>query len=299
MTLDDPPLLRAAKYWLTWNEHAEQVATWRYRVEDIPSVFDEFCRRLEKPYAPLILERVSTDVNTRRHGKGLHIVEEMFERVRLDMPTTVRRSLRAVPGTTRTARTSYRDRRRLGRRPECAYPGESIRIRVRAMTARTRPQVLMLIENIGYRQDTRARTIAKSLVSAGYDVSVVCPGLAGDPRREVADGVAVRSFRSWELSRLGILGHIIEYAYCGIRLGGSALWYTARGQADVVHMCVPPHVFFPIGIAVRRLGAKLVVDQHDLTPELFAERYGPDRHFLLWLLKRSERAASEVPIMYS
>lgn len=108
-TLDDPPLLRAAKYWLTWNEHAEQVATWRYRVEDIPSVFHEFCRRLEKPYAPLILERVSTDVNTRRHGKGLHIVEEMFERVRLDMPTTVRRSLRAVPGTTRTARTSYRD----------------------------------------------------------------------------------------------------------------------------------------------------------------------------------------------
>jgi glycosyltransferase involved in cell wall biosynthesis len=159
------------------------------------------------------------------------------------------------------------------------------------MTASRRPRVLMLVENISYTHDTRVRVLAGSLWRAGYDVSVVCPRLPGDPRRAVIDGVAVRFFRYRDLGGFGFLGHVLEYAYSGARLGGIALWRTIRGQVDVVHLCVPPHVFFPIGLAVRRLGARLVVDQHDLMPELFAVRYGSNQRLMLSALRRAERAA--------
>jgi hypothetical protein len=41
-----PLFVRAARYWLEWNERAEQVATWRYRVEDLhASALVEICER--------------------------------------------------------------------------------------------------------------------------------------------------------------------------------------------------------------------------------------------------------------
>lgn len=159
------------------------------------------------------------------------------------------------------------------------------------MTAHRRPRVLVLIENISYRQDTRCRQIARALVAAGYDISVICPRGQGDPRRSIDDGVAVTFFRSWDFSRLGFAGHILEYVYCGARLGVAAVWRVGARRVDIVHLCVPPHVFFPIGRVVRWLGARLVVDQHDLMPELFAVRYGTRGRVVPWLIRRAERAA--------
>ena len=62
---DDPPLVRCAKLWLHWNLLAERRAEWRYRIEDLPDIFDEFCRRFGVPCDRRALERLPRDVNTR------------------------------------------------------------------------------------------------------------------------------------------------------------------------------------------------------------------------------------------
>src|SRR5262245_1471922 len=43
---DDSLLVRATRYWVCWNEQAQRLAQWTYRVEDLPCVFDDFCRRI-------------------------------------------------------------------------------------------------------------------------------------------------------------------------------------------------------------------------------------------------------------
>lgn len=43
---DDPVVLRAAKYWYYWNLEAEKIAGWRYRIDALADVFEEFCARL-------------------------------------------------------------------------------------------------------------------------------------------------------------------------------------------------------------------------------------------------------------
>jgi len=90
-TADDCLLLRAAKYWLLWNERAEAGATWRYRIEDLPLVFPEFCERLGVEVDPSVLGRVPTDVNTRLFGRPFHLYEQLWERLGLDPSASGRR----------------------------------------------------------------------------------------------------------------------------------------------------------------------------------------------------------------
>ena len=91
---DEPVLLRAARYWLTWNEQAEQIADWRNRVEDLRDSFAEFCERLGVACDETVLDRVPVDINTRLYGRRLHIAEELFERLGLDMPRGLRARMR-------------------------------------------------------------------------------------------------------------------------------------------------------------------------------------------------------------
>jgi hypothetical protein len=89
-TRDEPLLVRAARYWLGWNERVETIASWRYRIESLPTLFPELCERLGVDANPSVLARVATDVNTRRRGRALHLAEELLERMRLDMPEYLR-----------------------------------------------------------------------------------------------------------------------------------------------------------------------------------------------------------------
>lgn len=79
----DPVVLRGAKYWLEWNEHAERIATWRYRIEDVGVVFDELCERLDVTGDRRALERLPADTNSRRYGRAFHYYDEISARLRL------------------------------------------------------------------------------------------------------------------------------------------------------------------------------------------------------------------------
>ena len=64
-SLDEPLLLRCAKYWRDWNLKAESIATWRYRIEDFERVWDELCARLRIPADRAALASVPRTINTR------------------------------------------------------------------------------------------------------------------------------------------------------------------------------------------------------------------------------------------
>lgn len=101
----DPPLVRAARYWCAWNEHAERRAALTYRVEALADAFEDVCGLLGVRPDRRALERVPRDVNTRRYRRAFHLVEEACERLRLDEPGWLRRALArpadpAAPGLT-------------------------------------------------------------------------------------------------------------------------------------------------------------------------------------------------------
>jgi hypothetical protein len=92
VSLREPLPLRCAKYWYYWNLEAEKVAHWRYRVEDLSTVFQAMCRRLEVPGDPALLERVPMDLNTRSRGRLYHYWQEALHRLHLEYGSGTSRS---------------------------------------------------------------------------------------------------------------------------------------------------------------------------------------------------------------
>lgn len=61
----DSLLVQCAKYWYYWNLRAEQIAEWRYRIEDFDQVVDEFASRLGIVINHRVLHKIHKDVNHR------------------------------------------------------------------------------------------------------------------------------------------------------------------------------------------------------------------------------------------
>ena len=101
---DEPVLLRAAKYWYYWNEHAENIAHWRYRIETFPEVYPEFCERLGLIADTTILESLDTDINTRARGRLLHLYDEFCLKLGLTPAESLREKL------SRKKKAGYKDK---------------------------------------------------------------------------------------------------------------------------------------------------------------------------------------------
>lgn len=63
--MEDPPLVKAAKYWIYWNQKAEKKAEWTYRLEDIDKKVEEMSKRLGIPLNKELLAQIPKDTNTR------------------------------------------------------------------------------------------------------------------------------------------------------------------------------------------------------------------------------------------
>lgn len=63
---DAPLSIQAAFSWVNWNELIEKHAQWRFRLEDIPKIFPEFCARVEVP-VPESIPEISKTLNKRAH----------------------------------------------------------------------------------------------------------------------------------------------------------------------------------------------------------------------------------------
>jgi glycosyltransferase involved in cell wall biosynthesis len=154
-----------------------------------------------------------------------------------------------------------------------------------------RTHVVIAVENISFDRDPRARLFARSLARAGFDVSVVCPRSDDPALRRAVDGIRVHSFPTAPFDRLGLLGHLLEYAWSCMAIGTLLVAFRLRRRADIGHLCVPPHLLFVVARALRLLGCRIVVDQHDLMPELFLARYGERHRILHRAVLAAERAA--------
>jgi glycosyltransferase involved in cell wall biosynthesis len=152
-------------------------------------------------------------------------------------------------------------------------------------------RVLMLLQNLPYPRDPRVRHEARTLVSAGYHVSVIAPSARGQARRETVDGVDIYRFPC-PLRAISSLGYLLEYGYSLIAIFVVSLFVFIRRGFDVIHAHQPPDSLAFIAAFYKLLGKRYVMDHHDLSPELYFARFrgNGNRFFfyvLVWLEKFS------------
>jgi glycosyltransferase involved in cell wall biosynthesis len=159
---------------------------------------------------------------------------------------------------------------------------------------RSAGHVLVVVENIPMGIDIRILKQVNDLLASGYRVSVVTRRDPVNADYRELPGVKVLEYPP-PFESDSKLGYMAEY---GTSLGWAAVLSLAvrlRGPIHIVQFCQPPDIFFPLGWILRGLGAKVVADQRDLMPELFAARYGQSNPAIMsvlrWLERRTQRAA--------
>lgn len=143
------------------------------------------------------------------------------------------------------------------------------------MTAPPTRRALILVENLSVPFDRRVWREALTLRDAGWRVCVVSPrGADRDTAaHEVVDGVEVRRFRMVEAEG-GLKAYVLEYGLALVSMFLLTLRFRLGGRLDVIQICNPPDLLIFAALPFRLLGARIVFDHHDLSPELYISKGG-------------------------
>ncbi len=149
---------------------------------------------------------------------------------------------------------------------------------------------LIVVENNFVPLDPRVWSEAVSLRDAGWKVTVICPEPSGvyssPPVGEDGpvdlEGVRVFYFRL-KAANDGVTAYLSEYSTSFIEIGRLCWKVWQREHFDVLHICNPPDIFFPIALFYRLLGVAIIYDHHDLFPEFIKDRFdGATGRLLYW-----------------
>jgi glycosyltransferase involved in cell wall biosynthesis len=136
-------------------------------------------------------------------------------------------------------------------------------------------RVLIIVQNLPVPFDRRVWLEATSLTEAGYGVSVICPKARGyNAPFESLEGVDIHRY-GVPIDARGALGFVVEFAWCFLRSFMKSVRIAAAGRGfDVIHACNPPETFWLLGRFWRLFGKRFLFDHHDLSPEMYAAKFG-------------------------
>ncbi|WP_020387527.1 glycosyltransferase [Kribbella catacumbae] len=154
--------------------------------------------------------------------------------------------------------------------------------------------VAVIVENVALGVDTRLRKQVDDLLAAGVELSVITMRDDDNDRYRDVPGLTIYEYPAPKQPS-GPVGYVGEY----LQSFAWASWYLLRlrlrGRIDVLQICQPPDIYFPLAWVLRWAGTRILVDQRDLMPELLGNRYDEPPKLMLkalhWLERRSQRVA--------
>ncbi|RMF34849.1 MAG: glycosyltransferase WbuB [Chloroflexi bacterium] len=150
-------------------------------------------------------------------------------------------------------------------------------------------RILMLLENASFLYDLRPRREARTLLEAGYHVTVICPCTHGRTHPKQVEGARVYCYPA-PTHRGGILGYLVEYGYSLVMMLLFTLWVWIREGVDIIHAHNPPDILCLVAALLKPFGKRFIFDHHDLAPELYLTRFGRESGDLFYrMLIRFER----------
>lgn len=161
-------------------------------------------------------------------------------------------------------------------------------------------RVLIIVQNLPVPFDRRVWLEATTLQRAGYHVTVVCPKLKGlNASKEVIEDVEIHRY-GLPVTARGVLGYLVEFSWCFVRTFVKSIRIALWGRGfDVIHACNPPETYWVLGLFWRLAGKRFLFDHHDLSPEVYAAKFGGPHGLLyrtLTFLERMTFKAADVVI---
>ncbi len=145
-----------------------------------------------------------------------------------------------------------------------------------------------IIRHAGYPQDTRELKHANAIREAGYSVDVICLREKGQKAVEEIRGVNV--FRiPMTHKRGGAIGYILEYGISFLIMSTVLLYRFPRYRYKVIQVSTMPDFLVFVAWIPKLFGAKVLLDLHEPTPELWLTKFGNRKGFFYWLQAKLEQ----------
>lgn len=152
--------------------------------------------------------------------------------------------------------------------------------------------VAVTVENVPLGVDTRLRKQVDDLLEAGCRVSVITMRHEDNEPYRSRAGLRLLEYPAPQ-DPAGPAGYVREYAAAFLWAVVNLTRVRLRGPIDVLQVCQPPDIYFPLFPLLKLSGTRVVVDQRDLMPELLASRYDDPPALLAkvlhWLERRTQR----------
>jgi glycosyltransferase involved in cell wall biosynthesis len=143
-----------------------------------------------------------------------------------------------------------------------------------------------------YAGDPPIRREAEALVQRGDVVDLICPRTDWLEGKTNLGGVNLHYARTYRYGHSGPLGYLARYAAFLVAAGLKVGRLSRRYSVDVVQVHTMPDFLVFTALPAKRRGAKVILDVHDLVPELYASKFGlreshPLIRALVWVERRS------------
>src|SRR5712691_3633702 len=125
-----------------------------------------------------------------------------------------------------------------------------------------------------YEYDSRVRRYADTLAKRGDEVDVIALRYRDRPSVEVINGVRIFQIQRREINERRRLTHLLRVASFFVRAMALLTKRHLQNHYDLFHIhSVPDFLVFTAWLP-KLMGAKVILDIHDLLPELYACKFG-------------------------
>jgi glycosyltransferase involved in cell wall biosynthesis len=150
-----------------------------------------------------------------------------------------------------------------------------------------------------YPADPRVRRETEALLGAGWQVDIVCLREPGQLPAEECGGARVHRLPIRRHRGGGLAIYLLEYLVFFVMGFWYITWLHLRKRFDVVQAHNMPDFLVFMGLIPRLLGARVLLDIHDLVPELYMLKFGgrPDHpavRLTRWFERQSTSFADHV-----
>lgn len=162
------------------------------------------------------------------------------------------------------------------------------------MTPASGPRTACMVLHGRIPPDPRVERAIRVALEQGFDVDVIALRGPGEAAREALHGARVVRLPIGHGQGAGALAVAAEYVGFTALAAAYVAARTLRRRYDVVHVNNPPDFLMLAAMVPKLLGARVILDIHDFSWEMFLQRFGrrPGVHVAERPLRLVERVAA-------
>jgi glycosyltransferase involved in cell wall biosynthesis len=154
--------------------------------------------------------------------------------------------------------------------------------------------ILFIIENRAVPYDSRVWFEALATKKWGFDVSVISPKEAGaDSPYENLEGIDIYRHPLF-VNTKGKLGYVLEYASAFFWELLLSIFIYFKKPFHIIHAGNPPDTIYFVGLFFKIFRVKFIFDHHDLSPELFCEKFKGQKNIVYRILVLCEKLSCKL-----